>query len=453
MSSNSRSHPRKTITVPPENIDKISSTLQSPPSTPVSCIMCEKDGRLECSKCRAAPYCSPECQRKDWSFHRHLCTTSSEYKDDAKPSQTMWRTLLFRENSRRPQWVWVENKKNSVSWETFRPFLRTESRLEVLNAYIPHRKVGHLLVAVRRDEDQAGSGPESFNKGIAALGKPGHIRVRYGPVVVCALQLDEKGAASSLKDISMRDLRHIVDAFRAYSRNPCVPDIDRYPFKDEMLPAVKINCPADQQRFNIPAIEEVMTSTCWLYSEDDRVYPNSLVPCALALCVGLPWAVCKPDKTDLPAYPEGRENEASRIFSNGFCISDAGSSEYWLDICRNPPQQSITIVHMKALPIRAAHVKVLDYYAQQIFRTHDIEEEDPLQATITCFAPQFFRAFWDVHQHRNAIPGVDLRGIPSPYEWQRLPQRGFRLNFGHRWTTLLRGAIGDDAYSAIFADA
>lgn len=31
------------------------------------------EGLLRCSRCKTAKYCSPECQRSDWSVHRQVC--------------------------------------------------------------------------------------------------------------------------------------------------------------------------------------------------------------------------------------------------------------------------------------------------------------------------------------------------------------------------------------------
>ncbi|KAI8910174.1 hypothetical protein EDD86DRAFT_134794 [Gorgonomyces haynaldii] len=38
------------------------------------CQMCLKKEQFRCSKCKRAQYCSQECQRKDWSVHKHCCS-------------------------------------------------------------------------------------------------------------------------------------------------------------------------------------------------------------------------------------------------------------------------------------------------------------------------------------------------------------------------------------------
>ena len=37
---------------------------------------------MRCGKCRAAYYCSPECQRADWSFHKQCCITGRSSRGD-----------------------------------------------------------------------------------------------------------------------------------------------------------------------------------------------------------------------------------------------------------------------------------------------------------------------------------------------------------------------------------
>lgn len=35
--------------------------------------MCGQDSKFKCSKCKKTYYCSQDCQRKDWSRHKHEC--------------------------------------------------------------------------------------------------------------------------------------------------------------------------------------------------------------------------------------------------------------------------------------------------------------------------------------------------------------------------------------------
>jgi len=39
----------------------------------ITCNTCSKEAKFECVQCREAIYCSPECQKKHWKFHKKFC--------------------------------------------------------------------------------------------------------------------------------------------------------------------------------------------------------------------------------------------------------------------------------------------------------------------------------------------------------------------------------------------
>lgn len=60
-----------------------------PQSQKESCLKCgattTKAGNplLRCSKCKTVKYCSPDCQKKDWKKHKHMCKQVQEESKQA----------------------------------------------------------------------------------------------------------------------------------------------------------------------------------------------------------------------------------------------------------------------------------------------------------------------------------------------------------------------------------
>jgi hypothetical protein len=87
---------------------------------PERCIICGKETAIECGVCKAAPYCSVECQKKDRPLHKILCgqyraflrtrpvpTDSNKKEGDVLPV-TYKLAILFPATSETPQLIWAK---------------------------------------------------------------------------------------------------------------------------------------------------------------------------------------------------------------------------------------------------------------------------------------------------------------------------------------------------------
>lgn len=68
------------------------------------CIICSDKAPKCCGQCKAAWYCSAECQISDWAVHRLLCKS---YKDFlTPPTKYSYRAIFFPVNETKPKFVW-----------------------------------------------------------------------------------------------------------------------------------------------------------------------------------------------------------------------------------------------------------------------------------------------------------------------------------------------------------
>ena len=47
--------------------------------TSMPCKVCQKNTSSKCGRCKGEYYCSKECQRSDWKFHKSFCPKIAAY--------------------------------------------------------------------------------------------------------------------------------------------------------------------------------------------------------------------------------------------------------------------------------------------------------------------------------------------------------------------------------------
>lgn len=60
------------------------ASIASPATKACSHPGCDLDGVLRCSRCKRSWYCSQACQKKDWKFHKTICTQAASAPTEAK---------------------------------------------------------------------------------------------------------------------------------------------------------------------------------------------------------------------------------------------------------------------------------------------------------------------------------------------------------------------------------
>ncbi len=71
-------------------IISVKKIMNSSPTTAPSkckCATCSKAGALKkCAECSTTPYCSHECQKKDWKSHKKICSSNATASSSGGPS-------------------------------------------------------------------------------------------------------------------------------------------------------------------------------------------------------------------------------------------------------------------------------------------------------------------------------------------------------------------------------
>ncbi|CAJ2508515.1 Uu.00g135410.m01.CDS01 [Anthostomella pinea] len=301
----------------------------SDPSVDLLCIMCDERGRIQCQSCHA-PYCSDTCRAKDRSEHAKLCDSfATEFTNSNRPTGCI-RALLFPARGINPKLVWVRNEgpmgtlfnaASVLAHDLGTPDIDWHPVARNINGCIPFRRAGHGVRSLGWNHLAIES--LNVNESVLRLGRPWFSFVQYGPIlfegysrVVSEDDLSRQDLRS--EDITPRDFRSIVDFFLDMMPNPCISNLERFPWSSRnCLPrqAVKINCDGDLERFHsfvngplFPRYEEAWVPSSSMNS------PRWTVTSIQHL--GLHW-VCQQCLTNLDFFNldmSGLKNEQGNIF-------------------------------------------------------------------------------------------------------------------------------------------
>lgn len=204
-----------------------------PPTKTEICANCLQFAQVKCGQCRSTWYCCRECQRADWTFHKHLCR---EFKDfQTRPEPNSVRAIFFPEDDKAPKFVWLKQNDKPLDLESVEEKFELGEVEELL--VVAEGEVGQQYVtrSVRRDRRNDkitarvylllhgksftdGSKP---NRSIGWVTKGDFHFSWRGPMVAVLTCFDESEANQDeavLEDISMVDFRDLMDFFGIYGK-------------------------------------------------------------------------------------------------------------------------------------------------------------------------------------------------------------------------------------------
>lgn len=417
-------------------------------TTKLLCAVCPKPGDLRCSVC-GLRYCSLHCQQLDRSTHKFFCKSLDQFTNDKRPSPHHIRAILFPEDKKNPEWTWILRSEDRVSFNVshLHENLPTDVLSTVQTKMYRDKRTGrmslmqHWLMKFTLSQSNRGIHHcTSVNKSALNLGPPGHLQTYWGPILVIAGKQrphsfgHQGGVLFLIEDLEMVDVWQVFqEMLYGDDKTPCVVNVPRYNFNT--LPALKINCFGDRVRFhpdknpnsNAAIFEAVTVPNREIRSETEQW------PSLLAFMLGLPW-LCRlvHNSRDLwELDPDGRYKPDPVAVAN----NELGLFHISLKRCDPEQQQpdtqgpsafqppciaahlmphygSLILVHMYGQRIRPEHVKLANLFAEEKgfagFRRQEMLWSSGINVTE-------FKRYWNEKKRTNDVPGVDLRGVPSPF--------------------------------------
>ncbi|KAL8994816.1 MAG: hypothetical protein Q9169_005323 [Polycauliona sp. 2 TL-2023] len=284
--------------------------IKLPMKTPISeiCSNCFHVGHVKCAECRSIWYCSRECQRIDWTFHKHLCREVKKFQDRPEPESV--RAIFFPENDKAPKFVWLKQDDDLLDLEyVVEKFkdgeiegLLSVADGDVAQQYVtrsprrdqmPENTTARMYLFHRQNLHTDGSRP-NMSVGWVTKGK---FQFSWrGPMVAVLTRFDaseEKDNDAMLEDISMVDFRDLMDFFGSYGQLvPSYGDFGGFSFfwmpqslKDELdqqrrIKIVQIASEIDYKRTGIKYQEGLLGE-----GHPAMAY---LQPCPVTSSLGLP---------------------------------------------------------------------------------------------------------------------------------------------------------------------
>ncbi len=197
------------------------------------CANCLQPAPVKCVQCKSTWYCSRECQRIDWTIHKHLCRKFKDFQ--TRPEPNLVRAIYFPEDDKDPRFVWLKQNDDPLDLEyMIEKFelgevekLLVADDGEVTQQYVTRsirqdrrtdKVTARVYLLMHHKSFTNGSRP---NKSIGWITKGNFHFSWRGPMVAVLTRFDESEENQDeavLEDTSMVDFRDLVDYFNTYGK-------------------------------------------------------------------------------------------------------------------------------------------------------------------------------------------------------------------------------------------
>ncbi|KAN0089655.1 hypothetical protein V8E51_019915 [Hyaloscypha variabilis] len=283
------------------------------------CTICAKPTSTKCSMCKAAPYCSTECQQKDRALHKLLCSQYRAFLETrpepnlgpetydtelhSKPSASNHRlAILFPTKGTAPELIWLNYITHGTGSSRYESLYHEIRRHYSIGEAAQITQEGpHVEIWMADDARLVGPLTESIatlNIGYEFSGIQNGVKppIRWGgdnviTGVAAAENIDEEeeDELRFYRDVTLADFRR---AFDWYAReNDCYEHSIPNPYvlleKGKWIKAVKISSSLDMQELNKKKYIKVkVKNTHYIFR-----HPNGISQAARA--VGFPLLAMK----------------------------------------------------------------------------------------------------------------------------------------------------------------
>ncbi|OHF04133.1 hypothetical protein CORC01_00472 [Colletotrichum orchidophilum] len=361
--------------------------------------------------CKAARYCSAECQAAD-DLHPRLCLGRQAAKAvpshglalEQRPSNNHYVAAILPTDDLVPRFIWLgihmNPKTGQMTFATDRmDFAKSDGKSDdkSSNPSIIHIGLNALDTPMKKElghgVDLLKFGPHNdtttrnLNKCLLSFGKPGFVACHFGLNIVWAYDIDANGAFKSPRDVSVRDIRHAIDCHVLNASNPAISQPNRFILAGGMIRALKVNDLSDKWMEALGVSQQVEKVMIPKEHESFEAYPVSRL-----FHLGLRWYI----RTAIPigTQPTGEIHEDHEelldVFRETVSKLKHPSSFHLLQVCGNQ--------------IESAHLNALLEYLRLA------------KASNTPASENGFRKYWEYFKRKETDKGHPLDGIPSPYD-------------------------------------
>ncbi|KAL2879849.1 hypothetical protein SGCOL_004894 [Colletotrichum sp. CLE4] len=220
--------------------------------------------------CKEARYCSAQCLEAD-NFHQRLCMGRQAARSapsfglalHTRPSENHYLAALLPVDGADPKPIWISihldletGKMNFASDEIDIAKAAGRSNDSSTGPDIIHVGLNSVVTPIQKklahgvDAIKFGSSKDAsvgnLNNCIHSFGKPGFVACHFGAVIVWAYEVDKNGSVKAPRDVTVRDVRHVLDCHILNSTNPAVAQPGRFILEGGTLPSLKINDLSDR---------------------------------------------------------------------------------------------------------------------------------------------------------------------------------------------------------------